>query len=195
MGITEEVCVAVKDEFENVQCMLGDSMFRGAPVTVTNEHHEIHCGDSYIASRTVDVSGSGTDVILIIVPDESPAYPSQSQKIFHMLLEGISESEGQWDLYEGPTVSANGTALNVLNRNRNSTNDDALSIYHTPTTSADGTLLESFHIGSGRGVGGGGRSDEWVLKNNTKYLVRFTNATAVANYITWRLNYYVHPGI
>jgi len=183
----------IVDEYGAYGHILGDNIFRGAIITIPPEHHEIHCGDSYVSTRVADVGNGATDELLIIVPNETGT--GQDQKLYHLVVEGICESEGEWELFESPTVSNNGTALSVLNRNRNSTNTDYLGIYHTPTTSADGTSLEKIHVGSGKGIGGEGRTDEWVLKNNTIYLARFTNFTTSSNHATWRLNYYVHPGV
>ena len=183
------------DEFGNYGHILGDNIFRGAIITIPPEHHEIHCGDSYVASRVADIGNGATDEILIIVPNEAGTYPDQSQKLYHMVVEGLCEAEGEFELFEAPTVTANGTALSIANRNRNSSLTDYLGIYHTPTTTADGTSLEVFHVGSGKALGGEGRTDEWVLKNNTIYLARFTNFTTSNNHVTWRLNYYVHAGV
>jgi hypothetical protein len=198
-GVSDDSNSALKvspylvDEFGSIGRMLSDNYFLGAPVVINSEHHEIHCGDSYLVSRIVDLGNGASDDILIIVPDEAGS--GQSQKLYHFLPRGASEAEVIWYLYEAPTVSANGTAMTAFNRNRNSAFTSDLEHYHTPTVTTVGTLISTDHAGSGRGTGGEARSEEFVLKNNTKYLLRVTNQTASNNYIDWHLNHYIHPGI
>ena len=83
------------------------------------------------------------------------------------------------ELYEAPTVSANGTIQTAINLNRNSTNTSHLDIYATPTVSANGTLLRAtkiFESGTaGKNSGSALVKDKWLLKTNTDYLVKITN--------------------
>lgn len=177
------------DEFGVESPMLCDNVYGGAPVVIDIDHHEVHCGDSYMATRTVDLGNGATDTIIINVPNEDV-------KRYHMTFAVTSELEVNFDLYEGATTVADGTALTQFNRNRNSSNTTALTTFHTPNTPAGGTLIETLHWGSGRSAGGDTRgSREIPLKNNTKYRVVVTNSTANNNYISWELNHYVHPGI
>lgn len=173
--------------------ILGDTIFQGAPIVITPEHHEIHCGDSYTAHRIVDLANGASDNVLITVPNETGT--GQSQKLYHLNVRGSNEGEVIWYMYEAPTTTDNCTAIANYNRNRNSSNTTGLTTYHTPTITDDGTLILVAHSGSGKGVGGDRKSEEIVLKNNTKYLLRCTNQTALANYITWQLDHYIHPGI
>jgi len=173
--------------------MLSDNMFLGAPVILNSEHHEIHCGDSFVTSRVVDLGNGASDDLLIVVPNE--AGTGQSQILYHLLANIDVETESLVYLYEGPTTSANGTQITSYNRERNSALTAGMSVYYGPTVSATGTQLQVAHLGSGRLVGRSGRSEEFVLKNNTKYLLRVTNLTANNNYISWELNHYRHPGI
>ncbi len=179
------------DEFGVYSHMLSDNIFSGSPVVISTEHHEIHCGDSYLGCRVADLPNGGTDSILIIVPNET----GTPQKLYHFLPNTTNESETIWYLYEAPVTSANGTTITQYNRNRNSLNTTGLQLFHTPTITNLGTLICIRHSGSGRGIGGEDRSEEFVLKNNTKYLLQAINQTAVNNHITWELNHYIHPGI
>ena len=182
------------DEFGDYAQMLTDGIFQGAPVVIDSEHHEIHCGDSYTTHFLKDVPNAGTSEVLIVVPTETGT--GQSLKRYHAVITASSESEADYEFYESPTVTDNGTALGVYNRERDSSLTSGLSIYHTPTTSADGTNIDGDHWGSGRGSGGGGeRRNEWVLGNGKTYLIRITNSTTTANHCVIRVDHYVHPGI
>ena len=81
------------------------------------------------------------------------------------------------ELYEAPTTSANGTAADSYNRDRNSATATVLLVYHGPTVSADGTLLEAHSIGASGGAKSGSTdsSDEFILKQNTKYVIKYVS--------------------
>lgn len=192
---TQLVNARMVDEFGVVSTeQLGDNYFSGVPVFIDEEHHEIHCGDSYSVSRSVDLANGASDDILVIVPNEQGT--GQNQKLYHLLISYLTELETHYYLYEGPTVTGNGTQLTAYNRNRNSLNTTGLTFYFGPTVTGTGTLIKERHHGSGRSSGSDTRdAGEWVLKNNTSYLIRLTNATANNNYISWDIQHYVHPGI
>ena len=185
----------ITDEYGEVARLLGDNIFQGALITIPVEHHEIHCGDSYEAMYHVDLANGATQDFLIVVPNETGT--GQDQKLYHCKCIMDSEAEVSVSIYEGATASANGTAITSVNRNRNSTNTDTLGIYHTPTITSVGTLLWGpWHLGSAKTIGGNrSRDSEYVLKNNTVYLVRIINQTTGVNYINVEFDYYVHPGI
>jgi hypothetical protein len=168
---------------------LCDTVYPGSLVTIDIDHHEIHCGDSFVATRSVDLGNGAADTIIITVPNEAV-------KRYHMTIDINTEVESNFDLYEGATTVADGTAMTSYNRDRNSALVSSLAITHTPNTPAGGTLIYTEHWGSGRSAGGETRGQkEIVLKNNTKYRLVLTNSTANNNYITWKFNYYIHPGI
>ena len=97
-------------------------------------------------------------------------------------------------IWEAPTLSNNGTPKAAYNKNRNVVNPATTIINHTPTVTATGsTLIFEDQWGSGKKVGGGARAlEEWIFKQNTKYLVRFTNMATTANYLVVHFNWYEH---
>jgi len=168
--------------------MLGDTYYPGAPVVIDVDHHEIHCGDMINLSHLVDLGNGATRDILIVVPN-----PAITSKRYHFYAEVITESETDYKLYEGTTTSNDGTAITAYNKNRQDPTvaENEVLFYHTPTVTGTGTLIQEKHWGSGRGIGGEQRGEnEWVLKNNNKYLIRITNATANNNFISVNINYY-----
>jgi len=194
-NIYEKTSSYLEDEFGNVARMLSDNLFLGAPVVINSEHHEIHCGDSYEATDKVTLTNGASRDYLIIVPNETGT--GQSQKLYHFLDFIEVEAETTATLFEGADRVA-GTAITSYNRNRNSTLTDTLDISHTPTGgTTDGTSIWGpWRIGSGRNdAGDRGRSAEFVLKNNTKYILRITNETNADNIVNVEFDYYVHPGV
>jgi len=188
------------DEFGEVGRVLGDSIFRGVALTIPVEHHEIHCGDSYEATYTAELGNAASAVFAIIVPNENltETFPGDDQtaKQYHAKIMIDSESELLITMFEAATLSANGTAITIFNRNRNYQLTDFLGLYRAPTITANGTQVYQRRIGSGRSFGGAyGRENEWILKDNTIYLVKLVNQVTTANWYNFEIDYYVHPGV
>jgi hypothetical protein len=186
----------IVDEFGTVARLLGDNIFQGSLITISPEHHEIHCGDSYELSFTEILANGGVLDLLIVVPNETPPFPSQDQKLYHFKGSVDSEAEAMVEFFEGTVVSDNGTIRTPFSRNRNTTFNDYLPMYTGPTITTDGTKLFEKTIGNGKSVGGAvDRADEFVLGNNTVYLLRVTNNTVSSNYVNVSVDYYIHPGV
>ena len=157
----------------------------GAITTVDFAHHELHEGDLYSYCEVTDLGNGASRNILIRT--------ISTTKIAHIFLVVQTELETGLFLYEDTIVSNNGTDVVEQNRNRNSANTATIVVSHTPTVSNDGTLLCVKHWGSGRGAGGGDRSEnEWLLKTGANYLLRVTNATANNNQVSIELIWYEH---
>ena len=156
-----------------------------AQTTIDYEHHEIHSGSSYTADREVNLANGASMDILLITPNTT--------KWAHLIYEIEAQAEMQFYIYEAPTATA-GTAMTIINRNRNVTNPATVTLSHTPTGITPGTtIIRKYHMGAGKAFGGGARSaHEFVLKQNTKYLIRMTNLTVTTNWATIVLNWYEH---
>jgi hypothetical protein len=155
--------------------------------TIEFEHHELHEGDMYRAGEQVALANNGTRIIHIKTPNTT-VEPHLQYNISNTL-------ELEFQFYEGPTVSRNGTAVTSYNRNRRSTNTATLSIFHTPTTSGNGTELASRREGTGKTAGGSARSvAEWILAKNQSYLLAFTSraGAGTTNYLNWWVVWYEH---
>jgi hypothetical protein len=175
------------DEFGVQSQMLGDNMYGGAPVMIDIPHHEIHCGDSFTCSYNASLGNGASSDILLVVPNEAV-------KRFHLTVNIGVGTEVTYFLYEDATTSANGTALAWYNRERNSVLTTSLSISHTPTVTTTGTAIDTDRFGAKQTASSVERSEEFVLKNNTKYLLRVTNGSGNASFVSWKLNHYIHPG-
>jgi hypothetical protein len=192
----------LQDEFGNSNRTIGDNIFRGAPIVIATEHHEIHCGDSYETTYNVTLGNNAGLDFLITTPnwgtvDGTNTGADQDVKVAHVVGIVESESELEVQFWEGPTVTTAGTALTVVNRNFNSTFTDFLTITQGGSVSDDGVnKWGPWRVGSGRSVAGSAeRTREFVLKNDTTYLLRITNQTTASNNVNVELDYYVHPGV
>lgn len=96
-------------------------------------------------------------------------------------------------IFEGPTISANGTSLTIYNIARSSTITSPLSIYRDPTVTSEGTSIYSEQIGSSTIGGKIGELDtlKFILKSNTKYLLKLSTLavdTAISVSFQWEEN-------
>lgn len=93
----------------------------------------------------------------------------------------VGQSRSELFLYEGVTVSADGTALTPRSRNRQRATDvsAAASFFDGPTVTDLGTeLMATRAPGGERQRAVGGESDglaQWALKRGENYLFRLTN--------------------
>lgn len=189
------------DEYGNLSHYLCDNIFKGVPIVVDVAHHEIHCGDSYETSYIEDLGNAGVLDLLIVVPAEGiisslEEGSQQGVRQYHFKGTVTAEAEATLEFFEGVTTSALGSSLPVFNRNRNSERTNFLGVYAAPTITNTDTRLVVAKIGSGRDMGGTAtRSDEFILKDGSTYLLRVTNSLTTNNFIGLNIDYYVHPGV
>jgi hypothetical protein len=161
--------------------IFGGGMFNfdevtGALTTIDLPHHEVHEGEMFAAYYN-STTGTAADVLL-----------TTGATSVHLVIELVSDGKVKTTIYEGPTTSANGTAITAVNKNRQSINTAVLTVHHTPTVSATGTAIHMYMVGSAAKAGGIGRSvEEYILAKNTKYLLRsaFAVNTDVLQRFTW----------
>lgn len=144
----------------------------GVEVELSHGHHETHEGQQF----------SCTDVALL-VQTASPKYwhfKTGAGPILAHVEEAIwSDAPGTWEILEGPTLTDDGTPLNMYNMNRTSSTVPTATIYDDPTVTADGTQVVLWRTGSGGNPSSfsasGERSEsEWIFDVSTSYLVKFT---------------------
>lgn len=157
----------------------------GVRTVIDFAHSEIHEGDSFTASYKADVGNGATLDLLIVTPNTT--------KWAHFTYELDCEAETDVLIYEGAAATA-GSAVVAYNRDRNSAVTPTVVVTSTPTgITAGSTIIRSYHLGTGKSFGGGSRDiHEFILKQNTKYLFRLTNATTSNNYMAVKLDWYEH---
>jgi hypothetical protein len=152
-------------------------------------HNNIHDGKAYtVCVPFVDVANGADAEILVKVGSEN----------IHMVTEASAEGKFVLEVYEGPSVSANGNLVGSHNRYREqaSNPDQATAlIYESPTIdSYAGEMLQTELLPGGTGplsVGGEkGRDSEWILARNTDYLIRANNQAGAAKDITIHMDWY-----
>lgn len=148
-------------------------------------HARIHAGQTFIHSGKYSIAnGASRDILIVVGAGEYP-------HIRHSML--TDDTPIDILLYEDTVVSANGTALNVYNCNRNSATASGVNLYNTPTITTLGTLIKTSVIVTGGNKTGGtlalDPNFEMILKPSANYLLRATNnsggATTAEITVVW----------
>jgi hypothetical protein len=164
-------------EGDNVKILNEEKSHVTAKVITQYEHHETHQGNQYFGVHEASLGLGGAQDYLII--GQTAGSP-----VAHFDPVISSNKEVRVRLYEGPTLTGDGTAMTVLNRDRRDAGSPTVTIFHTPPTNtgALGTLIDSLVVGTGTKVGGEARGDqEIMLADGTKYLLRVIAAAASTN--------------
>lgn len=142
----------------------------GALATIDVVHHEVHEGETWVASRFVLSLANNASIDLYLTT--GALWP-------HLSWIALMGGDGEMQFYAAPTISVVGTLMARPNLNRGSSRASTLIPYHTPTITNNGTLLLNDALPGGRGPQAGGglaRSNtEWILAAGTNYLMRFYN--------------------
>jgi hypothetical protein len=180
-----------------VQIGPGD-IISNLPVIIDYDHHQIHEGETFRWSVYVSTLASGVskDIRLVVPNITIPAGSSAVQLCPHFRFEVVADAVGQVFLYEGTTYTGNGTQRTVLSLERNGTYTPKLQIHEDPTVNALGTMIwQGVTFATKNGAGSIDSSlNEFVLKNNTSYLLRYTSATNALK-VLLRLVWYEDLGV
>lgn len=164
-----------------------------ALLVINNAHHEIHSGRAYTA-EVVATGGSGTKATITFTTPDTARW-------MHIIVHARSNVEAHYILGENPTITADtGTNFIVCNRNRNSANVsgvigtrimEAENMTEGATVTDYGTILKEIHFGNGK-VGGEVRGDdEWILKQNTTYVLEVVSEAASSDNMI-EIDWYEH---
>lgn len=144
---------------------------------IDTAHDHIHDGEAWHASHTFSAVGNGSSVDLQITTGKFPV---------HLLWDVAANTDVVASFYEAPTSSV-GTPVPVTNRLRSSEASPGSSVVFTPTVSNVGSLISNFIAPETLGRR---EVDEWILKPETKYLLRATNQSGANRTISMRFSFY-----
>jgi len=157
------------------------------PISVDVEHHKIHEEKHFIAQDidlSVDITGPKYWLL------KSPNTATRCHVTFAIRTGGPGVAEG----FKLATVSANGTEITSSNSDFNSSNTAELDVFYDPTVTDDGTRVCVNWMGNNTAaptgdIGGTSkRENEFILKQNDNFLVKFTpsnDGTEVSLCIDW----------
>lgn len=173
-----------------------DGVFRNAEldaefdalVTVETEHHEIHEGDHYFYKNFVDFVGGANETVYFMFRT-----PNTSTRV-HSKVSLYASVEFEAYIYEGGTVSADGTPVVTPNNNRDSANTPELTAFAAPTVTTDGTQIWAAKMGTGKNATGvaPGLNYEMMAKTNTVYLFKLVKKVANSGYMDVDFWWYEH---
>lgn len=157
----------------------------GYLVSISEIHSLIHQG-KFFSSHAVDTSlEDNTSIKLLIDPNGG---------IPHLRVTTATGGDSRIEIFEGPTVSNNGTEIDRHNRNRLSSNTSTTVIYSGPTVSDDGTKIFDTIVPGGIGRnssgGDGGIFEEFIFKPDTTYLVQATNLSGQTKAASVAVDFY-----
>jgi len=167
--------------------------------TVDYAHHEIHGGSGWDITETDALPAN--DVLDIRITTAA------GSKYAHLTLEYHSEDETEWWLYENVTMTtAHGSATALTPRNHRRPSGDSGTIItasyiinadiadaNSDTGIGSAVICAHGQQGAGRNApASGGSREEWILKPDEDYSLRFHDIGGSAGYIAWHLDWYEH---
>lgn len=178
-----------------VQIGPGD-VISNIPVVMDYDHHQIHEGEVFrYAEYDTPGKAANMDIRLVVPNITVPQGHNIVSLCPHLRFEFISAGGGDAYLYEGTTFTKNGTEKTPVALERNRTYTPKLTIYSAPTVNSVGTLIWRGLLNTASKAGViDSSANEFVLKNNTSYLIRFTSGTGTNNTLI-RLIWYEDLGV
>jgi hypothetical protein len=146
---------------------------------MSNEHAQIHSSNAWEFSLLEEnVAQNGTLLVQIDVGDVEV-------HLKEMSIWGDA-ARAKFEFIEAPTLTTGTTGIDTPNMNRahGAAAPVGVTMFSDPTGISGGTTLLSRFFGGGAGIGqtafpGAEENDrEWVLNENTTYLLRVTNLEA-----------------
>lgn len=160
-----------------------------AQTTITYAHHEVHSGSFFRSGMNYTLANGDIATFGLTTPNTT--------KWLHITWELNASADGTFVLLEDVTSFSGGASVTPLNHNRNSTTTSGATCIRgmtgvSPITPTGGTTILSAVLSTGKGQSvARGVEEEYILKQNSKYLFRYTNGTS-ANVIQLALKWYEH---
>lgn len=186
----------VQDWTERVWRLVNQSQFLGrdpktsALVVVQDEERKAFNGEMRRAEYVFDDISDDADVEMLIRTG------ANRPTVFFTFA---SSGSGHIRLYEGATITDEGTEVIGHNRNRNLEGvlDFTTEVRQGHTASADGELIYELIVGGSAGSAGQRRGPEenpeinrWILQPNTDYLMRWTNESGNQGRVELAVDWY-----
>lgn len=140
-------------------------------------HHRIHEGNLFhINIINTNLQIANPKYFLFVSPSQDPVLTDTTK--VHLIFRVTTNPGILLEFFEDSIVSNNGTALPIINHNRNSTTQSLGKAFENPTVVSEGTRIYIELVGTAT-VGGMSLSanrdeDEYILKIQTNYLLKIT---------------------
>ena len=146
----------------------------GSIYTIPIEHGVIHQGKAFFLNYDAVVEEEGVCDVLFITPSDKDVHLMSHQVT-------VTSSPGEFCLHESVTASVSGDELQFYNNNRQSDIMAGVTAFENPVIGNTGMMIDCDII-TGTKLSGGSTEEyasEWILKRNTIYLLRYTNASGI----------------
>lgn len=158
----------------------------GHLIVHTIMENRIHDGAAFATGHyNGAVANNGTIEILV----------QNSEEELVTLLEWACGGDALMTVFEGVTVTSQGTTLDWVNLNRTSANTlDSIDVFHTPTISDYGTTIYQKYTPGGGFFGSGGKGSvpEGIFNVTDDYVVRVQNISGTTQPMQMILQSYQH---
>lgn len=203
-NMTAKVLKILKSD--NTEISILDEIANAQKVAVTNgndlyiwENGAITCANA-VHKRVIDSEEFLSSYCWYSVADNADIYLhiKTGAKTLHGNVSIESDGKCYGKLFEGPTLSNDGTGLdeNCLNRETIITPDS--TIFYDPTVSNDGTCLECRLLGTaGMFTASGGNILEsyWLLDHDSSYLIKVTNKSGGTSDVCINCQWHEHTAV
>ena len=129
----------------------------GLPGSIDAKTYEINAANVFRADAYFDADSG----CVLITTD--------AVKFIHLIASVSSQDSGFFEIREAVTTSAPGDTLTAMNAKRTSSDTLMTMITETPTVTDYGTSIAKDVVGAD----GESSVNKWILKQSTKYLIRF----------------------
>jgi len=158
-------------------------------ILVDHAHHEVHEGHYFRSGMNFTLANGAVATLGFVTPNTAV------WAHVNWFLE--TSSDGIFTVLEDVTSFSGGASITSLNHDRNSANTSVMTLTRGATgadliTPTGGTTMLNAILSTGKGSDvSAGHGEEFILKQNSKYLFRYTNGTS-ANVIRFVLEWYEH---
>lgn len=152
--------------------------------TIEYEHHEIHDGSHYYICDFQSLANAAVVDFTVITPDTAER--------IHMIFQIEGTGAVSLTIREGAVVDAAGSAVSTFNNRRDSINTSNITARVGDTYTSEGAIVFRSYSGANKESGVIGRSREIILDQDSTYIFRITNETALANIVSYCSEWYEH---
>lgn len=145
-------------------------------INIPYSHSEVHDGNYYRSGMNFTLANGNVATLGFITPNTT--------KWAHVTWELTASADGVFALLEDVTSFSGGASITPINHNRNSNNVSVMTLTRGMTgsnliTPTGGTQILGATLSTGKGsVIQRGLTEEFILKQNSKYLFQYTNGTS-----------------
>lgn len=160
--------------------------YRGHPVIENTLENSIHLGRRFFNRDWAAIGAGGSFNIFLEL-----AMSSEGDYALHTDFEIESDQDGTLEMFIEPTVSDNGSELNVWNHNGafQGVNVFHSNLYKDCTPTNDGTIIGRGRLSSGKKISSSRfSSGELILVEGRKVLIKIENVDT-AGYIMWDVGF------